>query len=213
MYSFTLRFGKYSNSAGIIKDRLQKSKAYPEESRPLTVDGETLSEDELRRFGYSKDHKFNQGQVLLSLMVTREGLPVGYEVYPGNMYEGDTFQDAIEKIKRRYRVKRAIVVADSGLLSKANIELLEKENYEFIPGARLKSLSDKWKNKIPDNTDYRKTQKEDETLRLTSYAYTQKRRLIISHSTRGAEKDRCEREKAIENLKKNLKRVKIRKPL
>jgi transposase len=42
---------------------------------------ESFSRDELRRFGYSKDHKFNQGQVLLALMVTREGLPVGYEVF------------------------------------------------------------------------------------------------------------------------------------
>jgi transposase len=131
---------------------------------------ESFTEEELRRFGYSKDHKFNQGQVLLSLMVTREGLPFGYEVYPGNMYEGDTIREAIEKIKRRYQVKRAIVAADSGLLSKADNELPEKGNCEFIPGARLKSLSDKWKNEIPDNTDYRKTQKEDETLRLTGYA-------------------------------------------
>ena len=41
---------------------------------------ESFTEDELRRFGYSKDHKFNQGQVLLALMVTKEGLPVGYRV-------------------------------------------------------------------------------------------------------------------------------------
>ena len=46
---------------------------------------ESFTEDELRRFGYSKDHKFNQGQVLLALMVTKEGLPAGYEVFPGNM--------------------------------------------------------------------------------------------------------------------------------
>jgi len=45
---------------------------------------ESFTEDELRCFGYSKDHKFNQGQVLLALMVTKEGLPVGYDVFPGN---------------------------------------------------------------------------------------------------------------------------------
>ncbi|MCL2040571.1 MAG: hypothetical protein FWG84_00845 [Bacteroidales bacterium] len=46
---------------------------------------ESFTEDELCSFGYSKDHKFNQGQVLLALMVTREGLPVGYDVFLGNM--------------------------------------------------------------------------------------------------------------------------------
>lgn len=87
---------------------------------------ESFTEDELRSFGYSKDHKFNQGQVLLALVVTEEGLPAGYDIFPGNMYEGDTFRSAIEKIKTRYKVKRAVIVADSGLLSKNNIELLEK---------------------------------------------------------------------------------------
>ena len=58
---------------------------------------ESFTEDDLRSFGYSKDHKFNQGQVLLALMVTMEGLPVGYDVFPGNMYEGHTFKEAIEK--------------------------------------------------------------------------------------------------------------------
>ena len=174
---------------------------------------ESFTEDELRSFGYSKDHKFNQGQVLLALMVTREGLPVGYEVFPGNMYEGDTFKHAIEKIKKRYGVKRAIVVADSGLLSKPNIELLEKEHYEFILGARLRSLSDKWQNRILDNTDYEKIEKENDILRLMTYAYTKDRWLIVSHSIKRAEKDRREREKAIEGVKKKLEKSKNPKSL
>jgi hypothetical protein len=62
---------------------------------------ESFTEDELRSFGYSKDHKFNQGQLLLALMVTKEGLPVGYDVFAGNMYEGNTFKEAIPLIKSR----------------------------------------------------------------------------------------------------------------
>jgi transposase len=169
---------------------------------------ESFTEDELRSFGYSKDHKFNQGQVLLALMVTREGLPVGYDVFPGNMYEGDTFKKAIEKIKTRYKVKRVTVVADSGLLSQPNIELLEKENLEFIIGARLKSLSDIWQDRILDNTDYEKIEKDKETLRIATYAYTEQRRLIVSHSTKRAEKDRRDREGAIEKLRQKLEKSK-----
>eukprot|EP00825_Cyclidium_porcatum_P007534 TRINITY_DN13774_c0_g1_i3.p2 TRINITY_DN13774_c0_g1~~TRINITY_DN13774_c0_g1_i3.p2 ORF type:complete len:129 (-),score=29.58 TRINITY_DN13774_c0_g1_i3:37-423(-) len=68
-----------------------------------------------------------------------EGLPVGYEVFPGDTYEGKTFKTAIDQIKKHYNVKRAIVVADSGLLSKENISLLEEEHLEYIVGARLRS--------------------------------------------------------------------------
>jgi len=169
---------------------------------------ESFSEDELRSFGYSKDHKFNQGQLLLALMVTTEGLPVGYDVFPGSTSEGKTFKKAIDKIKTRYRVKNVIVVADSGLLSRPNIELLEKENLEFIIGARLKSLSDIWQDRILDNTDYEKIKKDEETLRIATYDYTEKRRLIVSHSTRRAEKDRRDREEAIEKLRQKLEKSK-----
>jgi len=167
---------------------------------------ESFTEDELRRFGYSKDHKFNQGQVLLALMVTKEGLPAGYEVFPGNMYEGDTFKQAIYRIKMRYGVKRAIVVADSALLSQQNIELLERKKLEFILGARLKSLSAKWQERILDNTDYQRKKRDDEVLRIVSYPYTKNRRLIVSHSTKRAEKDRRDREKSIEKLQQKLEK-------
>ena len=167
---------------------------------------ESFTEDELRRFGYSKDHKFNQGQVLLALMVTTEGLPVGYDVFPGNMYEGDTFRSAIEKIKVRYRVKRVVIVADSGLLSKQNIELLEKENFDYILGARLKSLSEKWQQRILDNTEYEKREKDGEVLRIATYSYTKKRRLIVTHNTLRAEKDRKDREKSVEKLRQKLEK-------
>jgi transposase len=174
---------------------------------------ESFTEDELRRFGYSKDHKFNQGQVLLALMVTNEGLPVGYDVFPGNMYEGDTFKVAIEKIKIRYHVKRVVIVADSGLLSKQNIELLEKENFDYILGARLKSLSEKWQEKILDNTEYEKKEKDGEVLRIVDYSYTKKCRLIVTHNTKRAEKDRRDREKSIEKLRQKLEKSKNPKSL
>lgn len=48
---------------------------------------ECFIEDDLKRNGYSKDGKFNQPQVLLALMVTKDGLPVGYQVFPGNTVE------------------------------------------------------------------------------------------------------------------------------
>jgi len=165
---------------------------------------ESFTEDELRRFGYSKDHKFNQGQVLLALMVTTEGLPVGYEVFPGDTYEGKTFKNAIDLIKKHYKVKRAIVVSDSGLLSRDNISLLEVEKLEYIVGARLRSLSSKWQDKILDNKQYIRQTKDDETLRISEYQYNKTRKLIVTHSDKRALKDGKDRDKAIQSLKEKL---------
>ena len=165
---------------------------------------ESFTEDELRRFGYSKDHKFNQGQVLLALMVTNEGLPVGYEVFPGDTYEGKTFKTAIDRIKKQYKVKRAIIVADSGLLSRENIELLESEHLEYIVGGRIRSLSAKWQNTILDNTAYEKVKKEDETFRIAQFQYSKSRKLIVTHSDKRALKDQTDRNKAVESLMQKL---------
>lgn len=165
---------------------------------------ESFTEDELRKFGYSKDHKFNQGQVLLALMVTSEGLPIGYELFPGNINEGKTFKNAIDKIKKRYRLSKAVIVADSGLLSKENLELLEKENYGYIIGARLKSLTIDWQNKILYRDEYLNIEKEDDVFQVTTYNYTEKCKLVVTYSAKRSEKDRKDREKAIDKLMKKL---------
>ena len=169
---------------------------------------QSFTEDGLRSFGYSKDHKFNQGQVLLALLVTEEGLPVGYDLYPGNTYEGDTFKQAIEKIKQRYGVRQAVIVADSGLLSRQNFDLLEEYHLKFIVGARLKSLSVKWQDKVLDNAEYTKLHKEEDIYRIHSFAYSKKRTLIVTHSLKRAEKDRKDREKAVLSLKEKLQKSK-----
>jgi len=175
---------------------------------------ESFTEDELRRFGYSKDHKFNQGQVLLALTVTEEGLPVGYEVFAGNMYEGDTFSLAINKLKEKYSIDEALVVADSGLLSKENIEIVKASGFQYILGARLKNLSQAWQKKITENVDYEihtifykdREEKEKDTLQIKDYDYSNindsqaVERLIVSRSSARAAKDKKDRKKALEKL-------------
>ena len=85
---------------------------------------ESFVEDDLKIKGYSKDGKFNESQVILALMVTQCGLPLGYEVFPGNSFEGDTLDQALDKLKNKYKIGKVIFVADSALLSRKNIEKL-----------------------------------------------------------------------------------------
>jgi transposase len=179
-----------------------------------TIYFESFTEDDLRRFGYSKDHKFNQGQILLALTVTDEGLPVGYEVFAGNMYEGDTFLLAINKLKEKYSIHEALVVADSGLLSKENIGIVKASGFEYILGARLKNMSQNWQKTILENTDYvthkiyyrDREEKEKDTLQIKDYTYNEDidkqivERLIVSRSTARAEKDKKDRMKALDKL-------------
>ncbi len=57
---------------------------------------ESFTPDELKDNGYSKDLKFNQPQIILALMATTEGLPLGYQIFPGSTFEGNTLKSMIE---------------------------------------------------------------------------------------------------------------------
>jgi hypothetical protein len=91
---------------------------------------ESFSEDDFKCNGYSKDLKFNQPQLVLAMFVTKEGLPVGYEIFPGNCYEGHTLLPILAKLKTNYDLDRVIFVADSGMLNSNNLGFLEENNFE-----------------------------------------------------------------------------------
>ena len=120
-----------------------------------TIYFESFTEDELKNNGFSKDLKFNQPQVLLALMVTKEGLPVSYELFEGNKYEGHTLISSLEKLKEKNNIGKVVFVADGGMFNKENLIELGDKNYEYIVGCRLKSLPKKTQEKILDHNNYK----------------------------------------------------------
>ncbi len=172
---------------------------------------ESFTEDELKSNGYSKDMKFNQPQVLLALLVTQDGLPVGYEVYPGNTFEGHRLQAAIADLHLHYDIERIVFVADRGLLSQNNLTHLEAQEIPYIVGAKLKTLPQQEQRAILKQVGYLKQGNDDEP---RSYEFTyQGRRWIVEYNHARAEKDRKDREQSIERITKKLKRSKNPKSL
>lgn len=168
---------------------------------------ESFTEDDLKSNGYSKDMKFNQPQVLLALLVTREGLPIGYEVFPGSQYEGHTLVPILEGLKKRYFIEDIVFVADSGLFNENNLEYLDTNNIKYIVGARLKNTSEALQKEILKESNYKQINK-DGIEKLANLTYTKDRRLLVSYSSQRAEKDKHERERAIEKLINKLSKNK-----
>jgi transposase len=165
---------------------------------------ECFTEDELKENGYSKDGVFNQPQVLLALLVTKEGLPIGYDVYPGSTFEGHTLEKAIEKIKNQYHVKDIIFVADSGLLSDENLKFIEEKQIGYIVGARLKNLSKSLQNKILQTEQYETEKDNTYYQKIKTFQINNIRNLLVTYSKSRAEKDKHDREKVIEKLQEKL---------
>ena len=82
---------------------------------------ETDDEDELREKGWSKDGKHGQPQVVLGLLVSRDGYPLAYSLFNGSQYEARTMIPVVEDFVERFNLKDFVVVADSGLINKKNL--------------------------------------------------------------------------------------------
>jgi len=165
---------------------------------------ESFTEDDLKKNGYSKDMKFNQPQVVLGLLATEEGLPVDYEVYPGNQFEGATLETAINNIREKYDLKRVVFTADSAILSKDNLALLDKLKVQYIIAARLKNLTAAWTREVLDTGSYQNGESGAPYQRIREWDYGGGRRLIVTYSQKRAEKDRWDREKAVEKLRAKI---------
>jgi len=161
---------------------------------------------ELRQFGYSKERRSDLTQVVLGLLVTPEGLPIGFEVYPGNTFEGKTISSIVDKLREKYRVRRFIFVGDRGLFSKKNLAALKGENKlgEFIVGMKL-GVFKKRHEEFYDMSRFRFLNEE-----LAVYETTHEGdRCIITWSKKRAERDRRAREDVLDKIRRKLSKKKI----
>jgi transposase len=83
---------------------------------------ESSDEDDLLKTGFSKDGKHQCPQIFIGLLVGLGGYAIGYDIYEGNTYEGHTLIPFLEKMRQKFNLDKPVVIADSGLLSKNNIE-------------------------------------------------------------------------------------------
>lgn len=165
-----------------------------------TIYFESFTSDELKNLGYSKDNKFNQPQIVLTLLVTEQGLPLGYQLLPGNTYEGNTLLNAISGWQKTYSDSKFVLVADSGMLNKNNLSALDTKGIDYIVCARIKSLPKATKEEMLSLKESQDQQKDFyHTIEFSE------RKLIISYKLTRATKDKYDREKSVERLSSKLK--------
>lgn len=163
---------------------------------------EASEEDDLRKAGFSKDGKHQNPQIYLGLLVSLGGYVIGYDIFEGSIYEGHTLIPVIEKLSKKFKLSKPIVVADAGLLSGENISALEQNNYEYILGARIKSERKQITQQVLGAT-----------LNDGEYTVIQKQscKLIVSYSANRARKDAHNRKRGLQRLEKQIKSGKLTK--
>lgn len=99
---------------------------------------ESVESGELRMFGFSKDNKNNEVQVVMGLLVDTNGLPISFQLFPGDTMDQSTLVDAVSDLKRRFKMDKIVIVADRGLNGKENLLFLSEEGHDYVIGYSLK---------------------------------------------------------------------------
>lgn len=172
-----------------------------------TLSFETINEDQLRAFGFSKDFKFNTTQVVLALATTQEGLPVGYRLFPGNTAESKTLIASINAWRKHIPIDEVTIIGDRAMMSEDNLSALEAAGFYYVVAFPLRKLSKKEQISILDIGSYVPVDSDNE---ISYYKITEKsnRKIISTYSKKRAEKDKKDRERLIKKLESKLKTCK-----
>jgi len=107
----------------------------------------------LAQRGHSRDHRPDCKQVCIAMVVTREGMPLGYEVFAGNRTDVTTVEEIVETMETRYGIAQRVWVMDRGMSSAENISWLQETKRRYLIGASKSELK-KWSREIADARDW-----------------------------------------------------------
>jgi transposase len=142
----------------------------------------------LAQRGYSRDHRGDCKQICIGLVVTRDGFPLGYEIFSGNQTDVTTVEEMVETMEGRYGKANRIWVMDRGMASEGNVEFLVKEGRRYILGTQRGQLKQYEAELL--KTDWQEVQSGLEVKRVESP--DGKEIFILCRS-----RDRAEKEKGI----------------
>jgi transposase len=157
---------------------------------------------QLRKFGYSKEMRSDCTQVVFGLLTDTDGIPLSFEVHPGNTFEGNTLKGIVDKMRRKFSVRRFIFIADRGLFSMENLEHIRHCQGEFIVGLKMGVLQKRLQQDFY-NLDHFEYISEELAIWETSLGED---RCIITWSKSRAERDRQTREDILDKIRAKLSR-------
>ncbi|MFQ5888090.1 MAG: IS1634 family transposase [Candidatus Hydrothermarchaeales archaeon] len=150
----------------------------------------------LAEYGNSKDYRPSCKQMIIGVVMTREGKPLCCEFWPGNMSDIESLKVIVRKIKQRFSIERVILVCDRGMVSKGNVSFLEEENFGYILGVRLRKVKRVRKEVLSRSGRYRVVK---ENLKVKEVELEEER-YIVCLNPEEEKRERELREQLIEDL-------------
>jgi len=172
------------------------------------------SRNELAKRGHSRDHRPDCKQVCIALVVTRDGMPLGYEVFPGNRVDVTTVEEIVEAMEARYGIANRVWVMDRGMSSAENVAWLQETKRRYLIGAPKGELK-KWSREVAEAKDWRQVRGDVEAKLCRGPEGRETFLLVRSADRREKEKAMHERfakriEARLESLGRRLERSRQR---
>ena len=153
-------------------------------------------EDDYRIPGFSKDGKHQQPQIMIGLLVSSQGFPIGYKIFEGNTSETKTLIPILEAFQKKFNMDKPVIVADAAPLSLKNIDALNEHGYKYFLGGRVKNETEAIKAEI-----VQREIEEGKPIEIEG----KNGRLIVSYSPKRTHNDNKNREKGlIHRLKRRI---------
>ena len=167
---------------------------------------------EIGRHGKSKDHRPDLKQMVVGLALDLHGWPLCCELWPGNTADVSTLLPVVNRLRKRFRVRRVCIVADRGLISASTIRALESKELDcdYILGARMRSVKEVSDRVLADRSRYleitpeRKRTKDPSPLKVKE-VLIEDRRYVVCLNEEQRRKDAADRKAIVEHLRQQLK--------
>jgi transposase len=162
-----------------------------------------VADNEQAQYGYSRDHRPDCKQVCIALIVSREGLPLGYEVFAGNRHDVTTVEEIIEKIESQYGRGERIWVMDRGMISAETLEYLQSGNRRYIVGTPKSQLRNYERESLSQDWE-----QIHEGLEVKLCASTEgKETFVLCRSTERAQKEKAIHDRFEKRIEKGLAKI------
>ncbi|HEX7231357.1 MAG TPA: IS1634 family transposase [Candidatus Binatia bacterium] len=162
---------------------------------------EGVADPQIAQRGYSRDHRGDCVQVNIALVVTRDGMPLGYEIFSGNTSDVTTVQQIVERMEERFGKVQRVWVMDRGMVSAENIAWLNQTQRRYVIGTARTELK-RWAKELADKTDWRQI-REDVAVKFWRGPQG-KETFLLCRSASRREKERAMHERFSQRIEEGL---------
>ena len=118
------------------------------------------SDSKLLRHGHSKEKRMDLRQIIVGVLMSKEGMPLAHEVWEGNQSDMESLKRVLGSLQDKYEIQKVVLVCDRGMVSKKNLQAIEEAGYEYIVGVKMRQFDETMKRNLLGIADFEEVRED-----------------------------------------------------